>query len=271
MRRLNPFVLPMQSAFVSEPVQQAPKKPRLQVQDTFFVLPSREVSPETYQSHIGATLRLAISELRAKHKQLVTNKKLPTRLEASTDRLREVKNSNGDHRLARVRFYLKNMGITRSEDQCRFHQAFIHACLPQIYKDDWMLNSERVLREEKVKQLYSEVLIMTPRRWGKTFSVACYVLAMMLGNPGIRIAIFSINARASRNLTEIVTRFLNTMPNEASRVVKKNQEQLYLAAHPVDRLNPNRFGVNEDAPDVSKLLSLPASVTGRFSFQFLIF
>lgn len=240
--------------------------------DSYFVLPSREQAPDCYESFIALSLRQIQSETAGDLKSLLQQKRFKTRLELSTDRLREANNTDGDAKLAKVKWYLNNMNLTRSMDQRLFHTMFIHASLQKIYgREDWYLNSQRVLDSEKITALRQEVLIMTPRRLGKTYAAAMFILAMMLGVPGIRIAIFSTNSRSSRNVCEIVIKILNTMGDEAKRVIVNNKEHLFIAA--TAQTGTNRGGnhlIKNDAVGVSKLFSLPASVDGKFCFITLL-
>jgi hypothetical protein len=64
----------------------------------------------------------------------------------------------GDVRLQAIRKLLDNVGIVRSSDQIAFHEAFIAACLPKIYKEEWSQHSVRVMREMKLKEIEYEVL-----------------------------------------------------------------------------------------------------------------
>jgi len=51
--------------------------------------------------------------------------------------------SAGDIRLANVRKTLNNCGVIRSDDQIKFHDAFIMATLPKIYGENWTTDSVR--------------------------------------------------------------------------------------------------------------------------------
>lgn len=47
-----------------------------------------------------------------------------------------------------------------------------------IYGSDWEYNADRVMRELGIDRIRYEVMIQTPRRFGKTVSVSMYVLAV---------------------------------------------------------------------------------------------
>jgi len=115
------------------------------------------------------------------------------------------KSSLGDGRLNKLNFWLNNLGVQRSPDQTLFHKHFTNACLPKIYgAAEWNDASVRVMRMRGISRLRYEVTAITPRRWGKTWSVAMFVLALMLSCPGIRICVFSTGKRASSSLMEII-------------------------------------------------------------------
>lgn len=59
-----------------------------------------------------------------------------------------------------------------------------------IYGDEWDLSCERVLRELGIDKVRPEVMVQTPRRFGKTVSVAMFVLSLLLNVPGVRICQF---------------------------------------------------------------------------------
>lgn len=116
-----------------------------------------------------------------------------SRIERTLGRASATDLCTGDMRLRNIRHTLNHLGIIRSADQIQFHEAFLQACLPKIYGSDWDLHSLRVMREFDIKRIRYEVLAMTPRRWGKTWSVATFVLALLLNVPGIKICIFRYN------------------------------------------------------------------------------
>jgi hypothetical protein len=119
------------------------------------------------------------------------------------------KGCEGDLRLNRLNYYLNNLGVQRSPDQQLFHKHFTRAVLPKIYgTEQWNQESVRVMRSLNIKRIRYEVTAITPRRWGKTWSVALFVLALMLSCPGIRVCVFSTGKRASGSLMEIMLQFM---------------------------------------------------------------
>lgn len=171
----------------------------------------------------------------------------------------------GDLRLRNIRKTLNSLGIIRSADQITFHEAFIQACLPHIYGEDWNSHSVRVLQEMNVKEIHYEVLCMTPRRWGKTWSVSIFVLALLVCVPGIRICVFSTGKRASGSLMQIVLDFLQKVPGGSERVMKQNQEELFISPpnSKAKSASSSASQVAEEGARVSKMYSFPSSVTGN--------
>lgn len=82
---------------------------------------------------------------------------------------------SGDTRLHNLRKTLEmfdNIGYQRSFQQRLFHEAFVRACIKHIYKEDFASCAARLMRENRWVDIKQEVMITTPRRFGKTFSVS---------------------------------------------------------------------------------------------------
>ena len=89
------------------------------------------------------------------------------------------------------------------------------------------------MQAQGIQCIRYEVTAITPRRWGKTWAVAMYVLALMLAVPGIRVCVFSTGKRASSSLMEIITQFMGMIPGLNERKVKENvrsQQCVHIAA-----------------------------------------
>lgn len=213
---------------------------------------------DTWSSLMGKLRKAHDSEV----KGLEEARLVSSRIDLARDVLRD-RMSQGDHRLSAIRKMLNNMGVVRSHFQNLFHNYFIRATLEIIYGDEWTSCMERVLADLDIKCVRPEVCIMTARRFGKTVSVALYVLAMLLVCPGIKICIFSTGKRASGTLmTEIMDR-MTFIEGAASRVTKNNQENLFVAGKPVpaNATKEERAQIN-NGKDVSRMYSFPASVAG---------
>lgn len=61
-------------------------------------------------------------------------------------------------------------GFERSPHQIAFHSSFERCVSRVIYKKDWSTARPAIMKHNKWDKCSSEVLISTPRRFGKTFS-----------------------------------------------------------------------------------------------------
>lgn len=61
-------------------------------------------------------------------------------------------------------------GYSRSSQQLQFHNAFIRATSRVIFKKDWSRDRPKIMQRQGWTECPSEVLVSTPRRFGKTFS-----------------------------------------------------------------------------------------------------
>jgi tRNA(Met) C34 N-acetyltransferase TmcA len=107
---------------------------------------------------------------------------------------------------------------------------------------------------------------MTPRRFGKSTAVACFVAALLLERPGIRIAVFSPGSRASSGLMEIILSMLE-FAGVLGRILKHNDEKLYLAANDfADGITRGSTAAKKlhSHPSTSKLLSFPSGVNSTY-------
>lgn len=164
---------------------------------------------------------------------------------------------SGRERLAKLRRTLDSYGLERSEMQRQFHEDMIGACARLIFKDDLEAELDDLLIELGVEELHSEFMAITPRRFGKTYSVAMFVVAMMVACEGIEQAIFSTGRRASQKLLELIYTLMKKIPGLAESITKHNVETIWI-----------RGPDGEDR----KVFSYPSSVRiSPFCFSFVCF
>lgn len=65
-------------------------------------------------------------------------------------------------------------GFERSPHQLAFHSAFERCTARVIYKRDWSISRPAIMQHNGWDKCSSEVLISTPRRFGKTFRYAAH-------------------------------------------------------------------------------------------------
>lgn len=106
---------------------------------------------------------------------------------------------------------LDTMGWNRSYHQRLFHEDFLKACTRSFWKlekpGQFARDHQRVLRVNKWDHIAQEILISTPRRFGKTISVSMFCAAMMLSCPGVEVSIYSTCKRISQKILRNVQKF----------------------------------------------------------------
>jgi hypothetical protein len=207
-------------------------------------------------------------DLRRECVAAIQRKLIYNRTDISTDLRRDINICNGDERVRKMREQLDNFeGYVRSPDQMKFHEAFIQASLPKIYRADWQDHAQRVMEEHKLLKKQPEVMIMTPRRFGKTEAVSMFVASTLLNVPGIKIAIFSTGKRASGGLTDLTYQKILKIKGGYERVVKKNEEHLFIAGEAIDKNEKNEKKSKEynweNEVDTARLYSFPAAVASK--------
>lgn len=167
--------------------------------------------------------------------------------------------ATGRQRLTRLRRTLDSFGLERSPMQKQFHEDMIGACARLIFRDDLDAELDDLLVELNTRELHTEFMAITPRRFGKTYSVAMFVVAMAASVEGIEQAIFSTGRRASQKLLELVYRLMIKVPGMKESIVKYNVECLWVRG-------PN------GGDDVRKISSYPSNIKISFALSvFLVF
>lgn len=143
-------------------------------------------------------------------------------------------------------------GVTKfvpRPNQRQLVYQIIGSCIPFIYGEDLTAAKRRILKLLKIKELREQLLILAPRRVGKTTCIAWVCGTLMICVPFIDIASISVAKRASKRVMDASVYFLNMNSRGRALLNKtntiKNQEELKL------------FGLN--ATDIKTLLSLPAN------------
>jgi len=106
---------------------------------------------------------------------------------------------------------LDTMGWNRSYHQRLFHDDFLKACTRSFWKleppGQFARDHQKVLRVNSWDHIAQEILISTPRRFGKTISVSMFCAAMLLACPGVEISIYSTCKRISQKILRNVQKF----------------------------------------------------------------
>lgn len=140
--------------------------------------------------------------------------------------------SNGDTRLKNLLDALsfldrvENGAYKRSKQQVEFHRAFIGSILKQIYGNDIYANLAKLLKQFDLDELRPDVAAITPRRFGKTTSVAMFAACVLFTQPDFSIDIYSTSRRASNKLLTLIYKFLCLLGDFSSMKHTRNHETL---------------------------------------------
>ena len=132
---------------------------------------------------------------------------------------------------------LDNAGWKRSYHQRLFHDDFLKACTRSFWKTEppgsFARDHGKVLEINSWEHLAAEVLISTPRRFGKTISVSMFAAGMLYSAPSIELSIYSTCKRISQKLLRNVNKFFDIIVNhdmtlEGFKVIRQNMEEIVL-------------------------------------------
>ena len=151
---------------------------------------------------------------------------------------------------------LDNSGWKRSFHQKQFHEAYIRACARVFFKTDgtaaFMQKQQKLLELNGWECIAQEVLVSTPRRFGKTISISMFAAALIFSCPAVECSIYSTCKRISTKLLRMVVRFLNLIHEKMNipryKELRLNQEEVML-------LGP------EGAEDIRVVNSYPSRVS----------
>lgn len=142
--------------------------------------------------------------------------------------------------MQRCRDLLKKLdgkGWERSYHQRLFHEDFLRACTKTFYKrlprERFARDHRRLLVDNSWDNIAQEILVSTPRRFGKTISVSMFAAALIAACPAVEISIYSTCKRISQKLLRNVTKFVMLMSEDnlhtlGLKVVRQNMEELVL-------------------------------------------
>jgi hypothetical protein len=144
---------------------------------------------------------------------------------------------DGFDRIEKCRMALRVLdqnGWQRSHHQRVFHENYIRATSRVFFKADgegaFMRSHQKLLQINNWENIQSEVLISTPRRFGKTISVSLFAAAMIFSCAKVEISIYSTCKRISQKLLRNVLRYLAII-HEALKIpryktIRENAEEL---------------------------------------------
>ena len=132
---------------------------------------------------------------------------------------------------------LDERGWKRSYHQRLFHDDFLKACTRIFWKLEpagtFARQHLEILQRNNWSHISQEVLVSTPRRFGKTISVSMFAAAMLYSAPNVEISIYSTCKRISQKLLRNVQKFFSVICNDdvassGFSVARSNMEEMVL-------------------------------------------
>lgn len=147
--------------------------------------------------------------------------------------------ASGWTRMAKCRQALDaidRQGWARSFHQKQFHEQFIRSCARVFWKNEkpgqFARDHKTILEYNGWESLPQEMLISTPRRFGKTISVSMFAAAMIFATPNVEVSIYSTCLRISHKLLRNISKFIELIYTELKlpkyQVYSANMEELRL-------------------------------------------
>ena len=157
--------------------------------------------------------------------------------QAFMHRARQTTTIDGFQRMQRCRdalAVLDKQGWQRSYHQRLFHDNFMRACARVFFKADgpgaFARAHQGILDLNGWDNLAHEVLISTPRRFGKTMAVSMFAAAMLYSTAQVELSIYSTCKRISQKLLRNIHKFLDLIyegnGEKPMRVHRSNMEEL---------------------------------------------
>ncbi len=84
----------------------------------------------------------------------------------------------------------------------------------------------RILEENDLDSIQSEVMVVTPRRWGKTMAVSLFLAAYLYTQPEADVCVYSIARRTSTMLVLKVYKMVVKLAGGTHVIKRSNQETL---------------------------------------------
>jgi hypothetical protein len=131
---------------------------------------------------------------------------------------------------------MDRQGWDRSYFQRKFHDSFMQATARAFWKNEgngqFARDHQKILETFQWDNLAQEILISTPRRFGKTISVSMFAAAMMVSCASVEISIYSTCKRISQKLLRNVRKFIDLVfldnRSKPYRVIRENAEEIFL-------------------------------------------
>ena len=184
--------------------------------------------PLNYRKYLSSAYKIFEEETLIK----IESKLMKSHMGSMLDQCKAKQASQGDKLMLRLRYLLDYVpksykGWERSKMQKLFHRNFMQATCLHLYRKDADIDLDRIMKMNKFDNLKQQVLCLTPRRFGKSTSVAMFVASYVLTVPYSEQCIFSTGRRASQKLLELIRDMIKA-GKEGWRFIKCNGETMLI-------------------------------------------
>lgn len=169
--------------------------------------------------------------------------------------------TTGFDRMKKCRDALKaidGQGWMRSFHQKQFHEQFMRGCARIFWKREgpsaFTRDYTKILEHNGWDTLPQEILVSTPRRFGKTISVSMFAAAMLFSTPNVEVSIYSTCKRISQKLLRNIIMFLQLI-----------YKGLQTTQYNVIRCNMEEYVIRgpEASDDIRTVNSYPSKVVSK--------
>jgi hypothetical protein len=201
---------------------------------------------------------LADYELDCNHRRMLSQYELLTiRNEDSVDNIEGLGYFDEGMRL------LDCFSFVRSADQRRFHDAIMMTMARHILKDDYLMVREQLLRRFNMSAQNMATLILCPRRWGKSTSVAMVLAVLLRVCRGIDIVIFSTGEDSSATLLQMTKDFYLQLPGAEKRITVNRRGMICTLPADVQSMSTLKQANKRSRMNSNTLMSRSGNVTGN--------
>lgn len=162
-----------------------------------------------------------------------------TAIQRHMDSYKTAEGMNGFKRIQQCRRALDALdkrGWDRSFHQRLFHEEYLKSCARIFFKKDgpgaFSISHNRLLEMNSWDSTPQEILVSTPRRFGKTISVSMFAAAMMFACPNFELSIYSTCKRISQKLLRNIVKFMDLVYLELGvkpfKVIRMNSEEVHI-------------------------------------------
>ena len=182
--------------------EDTPRSKRRKIEETTISLGSKPISFRTFlASAYGFYEEEKLIKLESVQPQ--------TCIGALTEGSKKKQSAQGDKLMLKLKTLLDYVPKSyknweRSKMQKIFHRNFMQATCMHLYRHDPDIDIDNIMKMNNFTNLKQQVLCLTPRRFGKSTSVAMFVASYVLTVPYSEQCIFSTGRRASQKLLELI-------------------------------------------------------------------